>query len=165
MGFSVTLTHIIMVIAAVILASTFTGCAFYTGNVLQSQFTQSVSDVKSKVDTQLDIVYATCNTTGPSYFVVYAKNTGKLSVNDFTYLDVYVGEYGSAQLCSYDVAATPGSGKYKLSDANDDGTWEPRETATIYAYPADAIDAVTLEAKIVPSKGTGSDYLFSVPAF
>lgn len=165
MGFSVTITHIIMVIAAVVLASTFVACAFYTGSVVQNEFTQGVSDAKSTIDTQLDIVYATANTTEPIAFVIYAKNTGKLPMSDFTYIDIYVGEYGKAQLYSYDPAASTGSGKFTVADADGDGTWELRETATIYAYPSGAIDGTVLEAKIVPSKGVGSDYLFSVPAF
>ncbi len=165
MGFSVTITHIIMVIASVVLASTFVACAFYTGNMVQSEFNQGVSDAKTTIDTQVDIVYATANTTEPSVFVIYAKNTGKLTVRDFTFLDVYAGEYGKAQLYSYDAAATTGSGKYTVVDANGDGTWEPRETVTIYAYPSGAIAGSALEARLVPSKGVGSDFLFSAPTF
>jgi archaellum component FlaF (FlaF/FlaG flagellin family) len=164
MGFSVTITHLIMVIGAVVLASAFTACAFYTGNVVENEFKQGVSDVKNTVDMQLDIVYATANTS-TSDFVIYAKNTGKLPVTDYTYLDVYVGTYGQAQFCSYDQTATSGSGKFKVVDANADGTWDPRETATIYAYPADTVDGSVLEAKIVPSTGIGSGYLFSSPTF
>jgi len=164
MGFSVTITHIIMVIGAVVLASAFTGAAFYTGNVVQNEFNQGISDIKNTVDIQLDIVYATSNNSS-SDFVIYAKNTGKLPVTDYTYLDVYVGNYGEAQFCSYDQSATSGSGKFKIIDANGDETWDPRETATIYAYPADAVDGSVLETKIVPSTGIGSGYLFSSPTF
>jgi archaellum component FlaF (FlaF/FlaG flagellin family) len=165
MGFSLTITHIIMVIASVILASAFVACALYTGNIVQNEFTQGVSDAKSTIDTQLDIVYATANTTGNPVFVLYAKNTGKLPLNDFTYFDVYVGKYGQAQLYSYDQTAGMGSGKFSVVDANGNGVWEPRETATIYAYPTSAVDGAMLEARIVPSKGIGSEYLFSAPAF
>ncbi len=165
MGFSLTITHIIFVIAAVVLASTFTAAAFYTGNVVQNELNQGVSDVKNTVDIQLDIVYATANTSGNPTFVVYAKNTGILPVNDFTYLDVYVGKYGSAQLCTYDLAAAPGTAKFTLTDANGDGVWEPKETVTITAYPSGAISGSALEAKIVPSTGIGDDYLFSAPTF
>lgn len=163
MGFSLTITHIIMVIASVILASSFVACAFYTSNVVQNEFTQGVSNAKSMIGTQLDIVYATANTTSPSVFVIYAKNTGKLPIYDFTYLDIYAGNYGKAQLYSYDPAAGQGSGKFSVTDANGDGIWEPRETATIYAYPTNAINGTVLEARIVPSNGIGSDYLFSAP--
>ncbi len=163
MGFSLTITHIIMVIGAVILASAFVACALYTGNVVQNEFTQGVSDAKKTVDTQIDIVYATANTTGAPVFAIYAKNTGKLPLNDFTYLDIYVGTYGQAQLYSYNAAASLESGRFSVTDANGNGIWEPRETATIYAYPTGTIDNAMLEAKIVPSRGIGSDYLFSAP--
>ncbi|MCW3984328.1 MAG: flagellin [Candidatus Bathyarchaeota archaeon] len=164
MGFSLTITHIIVVIASVILASAFVACALYTGNVVQNEFTQAVSDAKSTISTQVEIVYATANQTGTPVFAIYAKNVGKLSINDFTFLDVYVGNYGSAQLYNYDATAAGGSGKFTITDANGNGVWEPRETATILAYPTGAIDGSVLEAKIVPSKGIGSDYLFSAPA-
>jgi archaellum component FlaG (FlaF/FlaG flagellin family) len=153
----------IIVIASVIVASSFVACALYTGNIVQSEFTQGVSDAKNMIDTQLDIVYATANTTGTPVYAIYAKNTGKLPVTDFTFLDVYVGNYGAAKLYSYDITADAGSGKFNVTDANGNGIWEPRETATIYAYPTDSIGNSVLEAKIVPSKGIGSDYLFSAP--
>jgi len=164
MGFSLTITHIIMVIGAVILASAFVACALYTGNVVQNEFTQGVKDAKTTVDTQTDIVYATANTTGSPMYVIYAKNTGKLPLSDYTFLDVYVGTYGQAQLYSYDAAASAASGKFSLTDANGNGIWEPRETATLYVYPTGAIEGSMLEAKIVPSQGIGSDYLFSAPS-
>jgi archaellum component FlaG (FlaF/FlaG flagellin family) len=163
MGFSLTITHIIMVIGAVVLASAFVACAMYTGNAVQSEFNQGVTDAKTTIDTQIDIVYATANTSGDPVYALYVKNTGKLPLSDFTYLDVYVGTYGEATLYSYSASATSGSGKFSVSDANGDGVWEPRETATIYVYPVDAIQNALLEAKIVPSKGIGSEYLFSPP--
>jgi archaellum component FlaG (FlaF/FlaG flagellin family) len=163
MGFSLTITHIIMVIGAVVLASAFVACAMYTGNVVQSEFSQGVKEAKNTIDTQIDIVYATANTTGDQVYAIYVKNTGKLPLSDFTYLDVYVGAYGEANLFSYSASASSGSGKFSISDANGDGVWEPRETATIYAYPTGAIQNALLEAKIVPSSGMGSEYLFSAP--
>ena len=163
MGFSLTITHMIIVIASVVLASAFVAAAFYTGNVVQSEFSQGVSDAKSTIDTQIDIVYATANTTGSPVYAIYAKNTGKLPVSDYTFLDIYVGKYGQALLYNYDVSASAGSGKFSVADANGNGILEPRETATNYAYPTGSIDGDVLEAKIVPSTGIGSDYLFSAP--
>jgi archaellum component FlaF (FlaF/FlaG flagellin family) len=165
MGFSVTLTHIMMVIASIILASIFTACAFYAGSVVQNQLTQGVSNVKNTVNIQVDIVYATVNTTSPPNFVIYAKNTGNLPISDYSYLDVYVGTYGNAQLYTYNPTASPGSGNFSITVANGNGVWEPLETATIYVYPTGEISGTLFEAKIVPSQGIGSDYLFSAPTF
>lgn len=165
MGFSVTLSHIIMVIASVCLASVFSTYAFYTGNLVQNELAQNVNDYKRIVNLQLEIVYATVdNSTNPSHFVIYAKNVGYLPLRDFTFLDIYVGEYGEAQLFTYNSTADAGSGQFNLSDANEDGVWEPRETATIRAYPSSNVDGVIFEAKIVPSKGIGSSYLFPAPS-
>ncbi len=165
MGFSVTLSHIIMVIASVSLASAFCAYAYYTGNVVQSELMQTVSDAKRMTNTQLEIVYATVdNSTSPAHFAIYAKNVGDLPVKDFEYLDLYVGEYCQAQLYSYNLTADAGSGKFNLTDASGDGVWDPRETATIRAYPTGTIDYTVFEARIVPFQGIGSNYLFPAPA-
>ncbi len=160
MGFSVTITHIIMVIGAVILASAFVACAFYTGNIVQNEVTQEANNAKNNVDTQVQVIYATANTSQP-VFVVYAKNTGSLPITDYADMDVYVGNYGSAQLYNYASNALAGSGKFYIVDTNGNGVWEPRETAIIYAYPTEAINGTTFEVKVVPANGIGNDYLFS----
>ncbi len=114
---------------------------------------------------QLEIVYATVDSsTTPAHFAIYAKNVGNLPLKDFKYLDVYVGEYCQAQLYSYNATADAGSGQFNLIDANGDGIWEPRETVTIKAYPTSVLNSTIFEAKIVPSKGIGSSYLFPAPA-
>ncbi|MBS7616276.1 hypothetical protein KEJ45_03655 [Candidatus Bathyarchaeota archaeon] len=164
MGFSLTLSHIIMVISSVCLASAFSVYAFYTGNLVQNELAQNVNDYKRIVSMQLEIVYATIdNSTNPPHFVIYAKNIGYLSLTDFTFLDVYVGEYGKAQLFLYNAAAEAGSGQFKVTTANGDLVWEPRETVTIRAYPLNNVNGTIFEAKLVPSKGIGSSYLFPAP--
>lgn len=166
MGFSVTLSHAIMVIASVSLASAFSAYAFYTGNSVQNELMQNVNDSKRRGNLQLEIVYATLdNSTGSPHFAIYVKNVGSLPLNNFTYLDVYVGEYGEAKLYTYSSTASAGSGKFNLTDANGDEGWEPRETATIRAYPSSSseTEGATFEAKIVPFRGTGSSYLFPAP--
>jgi hypothetical protein len=153
-----------MVIASVTLASIFSAYAFYMGNTVQNEWTQNVNDAKRMFNMQLEIVHATVdNSTNPPHFVIYVKNIGYLPLNDFTYLDVYVGPYGEAQLYTYNSSATAGSGKFNLTDANGDGVWEPRETATIRAYPSSGVEGVMFEAKVVPFRGMGSSYLFSAP--
>jgi len=164
MGFSVTLSHIILVIASVTLASMFSAYAFYTGNIVQNEWMQNVNDAKRMFNLQLEIVHATVdNSTDPPHFVIYVKNIGYLPLNDFTCLDVYVGAYGEAQLYTYNSSASVASGEFSLADANGDGVWEPRETAIIRAYPSSRVEGVTFEAKVVPFRGIGSSYLFSAP--
>jgi len=164
MGFSVTLSHIIMVIASVCLASLFSAYAFYTGNLVQNELAQNINNYKITVNIRLEIVYATINdTTTPPHFVIYAKNTGNLPFSDFTSLDVYVGEYGKAQLYTYSKTASLGGGNFNISTADGDNVWEPRETAVIKVYPTGSVEGVVFEAKLVPSKGIGSSYIFPAP--
>jgi hypothetical protein len=153
-----------MVIASITLASIFSAYAFYMGNNVQNEFMQNVNDAKRKFNLQLEVVYATIdNSTDPPHFVVYVKNIGYLPLNDFTYLDVYAGSYGKAQLYTYNLNAQVGSGQFNLTDANENGVWEPRETATIRVYPKSTMEDVMFEVKIVPSGGIGSSYFFSSP--
>lgn len=164
MGFSVTISHILMVIASVGLASGFSAYAIYAGSSIQSNVLQNVSDVRRQMSLQVQIVYATMNeTTTPSHFVIYVKNIGWLPLTDFTYMDVYVGEYGTAVLYTYSEDAQQGSGNFTLIDADEDGLWEPRETAVIMAYPKTNITGTVFEAKIVPFRGMSSSYLFPPP--
>lgn len=164
MGFSVTMSHILIVIGSVVLASGFSVYTLYTGQTLQSNILQNVSDVRRQMSLQVQIVYATIdNSTTPSHFVIYVKNIGWILMNNFTYLDVYVGEYGRAMLYTYSSTAHNGTGTFNLIDANEDDIWEPRETAMIKAYPTSDIEGVMFEAKVVPFRGLASSYLFPPP--
>jgi len=166
MGFSVTMSHILTVIGSVVLASGFSAYALFTGQSLQSNVLQNVSDVKRQMSLQVQIVYATIDdSTTPSHFVIYGKNIGWILLNNFTYLDIYVGEYGRAMLYTYSSTAHNGTGTFNLTDANEDGTWESRETAVIRAYPTTQsdIEGTMFEAKVVPFRGLASSYLFPPP--
>jgi len=161
MGFSVSLTHIIMVIAAVTLASGFSAYAIYNGSVVQNEVLYGVRDAKTRMRLQVDIVYATLEpSTTPPHFVIYVKNVGSIPLSNYTFIDIYVGEYGRSQLYSYSQTASAGSGKFNLTDISGDGVWEPRETAVIRAYPTTDVEGVMFEAKIVVLNGIGSSYLF-----
>jgi len=164
MGFSVTLSHIIMVIGSVILASGFSAYSFYTSGLVQNAMMQNARDTARQTSLQLEIVYATLdNSTTPAHFVIYVKNVGWVSLNNYTYLDIYAGAYGGAILYSYNQNAQSGSGTFNLTDANNNGAWESRETAVITAYPQNDMTAVMYEARIFPFQGIGSSYLFPAP--
>ena len=164
MGFSVTLSNIIIVIASVTLASAFSAYTIYNGNLVQNEVLHSVREAKTRLHLQLEIVYATLeNSTTPSHFAIYVKNLGSIPLSDYTYLDVYVGEYGRSQLYCYSENASAGSGNFNLTDASGDGVWESRETAEIRAYPTSDVEGVTFEARVVPFGGIGSSYLFPAP--
>jgi len=165
MGFSVTLSHVIMVIASVSLASAFAAYAFYMGNNVQNALMQNVNDYKMMVNMRVKIVYATINSSSnPPHFIIYAKNVGYVPLNNFTFLDVYAGKYGELHLFTYSPYAGEGSGKFSLSTANGDLIWEPRETAVIRAYPSSALSGQIFEVKVIPWNGVGDDYIFPAPA-
>jgi len=165
MGFSLTITEAIMVIASVILASGFSAYAIYAGTSLQSNIMQDLQNTKQSMDTRLDIVYATVNqTTNPSpLFIIYVKNTGSLPVSDFNLISVYVGAYGQAMVYSYSSNATTGSGQFNMTDSNGDGVVQIGEAATIQIYNATSVSSSLYEAKVVPYMGIPSSYLFSPP--
>jgi archaellum component FlaF (FlaF/FlaG flagellin family) len=164
MGFSVTLAHIIMVIGSVILASAFSAYSFYVSGIVQNSMMQDARDTASQTSLQLEIVYATLdNSTTPTSFAIYAKNIGYTSLNNYTYLDIYAGEYGRAVLYTYSQRAQNGSGTFSLKDANNNTVWEPMETAAIKAYPQHELHGVMYEVRVVPFHGIGSTYTFPAP--
>jgi archaellum component FlaG (FlaF/FlaG flagellin family) len=164
MGFSVTLSHIFMVIGSVILASAFSAYSFYVSSIVQNSMMQNARDMASQTSLQLEIVYATLdNSTTPASFVIYAKNIGWTPLDNYTYLDVYAGEYRRAILYTYSQSAQNGSGAFNVTDANKNGVWEPMETAVIKAYPQDNLTGVMYEVRVFPFHGIGSSYLFPAP--
>jgi len=164
LGFSTTITEVVLLVASVILASGVSAQAMYAGLSLQSSIIQTVDVSKRNLNTRIEIGYATVNdTVTPRYFIIYAKNVGFMPMTDFSLIDVYVGEYRRAVLCRYSEDASVGSGKFNLIDADGDGVWEIGETAIIEAYPEIDIEASVYEAKIVPFRGVPSSYMFPPP--
>ena len=165
MGFSLTISEAIMVIASVILASGFAAYAIYAGTSLQSNIMQNLENAKKSMDTRLDIVYAVVNqTTNPSpLFTIYVKNSGSLPISDFGLISIYVGVYGQATVYSYNSSASTGSGMFNMTDSDGNGVVEMGETATIQVYNATNVFGSLYEAKVVPYRGIPSSYLFSPP--
>jgi len=98
MGFSLTLSEMIILIASVILASAISSYTMYMGNLVMSDVSQNVNEMRRATYVKLKIAYATIET---DHFVIYVKNVGSLPLSDYSSLDVYVGEYGKAQLYTY----------------------------------------------------------------
>lgn len=161
MGFSITLSEMIILIASVILASAVSSCTMYMGNLVISDVSKNVNEMRRATYIKLKIAYATIES---GHFVIYVKNTGSLPVSDYSSLDVYVGEYGKAQLYTYN-NETLDPGCFNLTILGDDGddVWDPGETAKINAYPNGTLTGAIFEAKIVPLRGIGDSYLFPPP--
>jgi len=164
MGSSLTISHVIILISSVVLASGVSGCIIYNGNQLQNNIVQTVSDARETMSLQVEIVYATFNeSTTPHSFVIFAKNVGRRSMVDFTNLDVYVGEYGKATFYPYKADAEEGSGFFSLEEVDGDDDWESGETAILRAYSTDDPSGTVFEVKIVPFRGIGTSYMFTPP--
>ena len=162
MGFSVTLSEMIMLIASIILASAISSYTVYVGNLVMSDVSQNVNDMRRSTYVKLEVTYAT---TESDHYVIYVKNVGSLPVSDYSSLDVYVGEYGKAQLYTYNETAPLGCYNLTIVGDDGDGVWDPGETARIDAYPSGGIPAgaAAFEVKLVPLRGVGDSYLFSPP--
>jgi archaellum component FlaG (FlaF/FlaG flagellin family) len=165
MGFSLTITEAIMIIASVVLASAFSSYAIYAGTSLQSNIMQNLNDARRNMDTRLEIVYATVNQTlnASPLFIIYVKNTGNVPISDMNLLTVYVGAYGQAAMYSYDPNATTGSGTFNITDSNRNRVIEVGEAAAIEVFNATSVTASLYQAEVVLYRGVPSQYLFSPP--
>jgi archaellum component FlaG (FlaF/FlaG flagellin family) len=165
MGFSITITEAIFIIASVVLASSFSAYAIYAGTSLQSNIMGNLNDARRNMDTRLEIVYATVNQTSNAspLFTIYVKNTGSMPISDLNLITLYVGAYGQATMYSYNPAASAGSGNFNIYDSNGNGIIEVGEAAEIQAFNATSVTASLYEAEIVLYRGVPSNYLFSPP--
>jgi len=161
LGLSVTLSEIVILTAALILASSFSAYAIYAGNLLQNNIAQAINDARQQMNVRVEIAYATICGDGNKHFVIYAKNIGTLPISTFDSIDLYVGEYLKAELYRYN--SSGGTGFFNLTDSDDDGVWEPGETAILRVYNGTSIEASLYEVKIYISNGIGDDYLFPPP--
>jgi len=161
LGFSVTISEIVILIAAVILASSFSAYAMYTGTLLQNNIMQAVDNARRQMNVRVEVVYATISGESERHFVIYAKNTGNLPISTLDSIDLYVGEYLKANLYRYN--PNGGVGYFNVTDSDDDGVWRPGETSILRAYNGTNVEASLYEAKIYISNGVGSSYLFPPP--
>jgi archaellum component FlaG (FlaF/FlaG flagellin family) len=163
MGFSLTITEAIMIIASVVLASAFSSYAIYAGTSLQSNIMQNLDDARRNMDTRLEIVYATVNQTvnATPLFMIYVKNTGNMPISQVNLITVYVGAYSQATMYSYDPSATTGTGTFNITDSNENGIIEVGEAAEIRVFNATSVTGSLYEAEVVLYRGVPSHYLFS----
>lgn len=160
---SVTISEVIILIAATLLAGSFTAYAIFYGNLIQNNVASSMDAVRHQMNTRVKIVYATMNES-ENCFIVYVKNVGSLPIlrSYFTYIDLYVGPYKRASLYTYSSSSTS-VGHFQVLDADRDGVWEVGETAIFKAFHNGVFsrDEPLYEAKIYLREGIGDSYLFT----
>ncbi len=161
---SVTISEVIILIAATILAGSFATYLVFYGNLVQNSVAISIDAVRQQMNIKVKIVYATINESEHCY-IIYAKNVGYLPIHNssFSFIDLYVGPYRKASLYRYN--PNGGVGYYTVEDGDGDGVWEVGETAVLKAkYDASTFSEEPLyEAKIYISNGVGDSYLFTPP--
>jgi len=161
---SVTISEVIILIAATLLAGSFAAYLVFYGNIIQNNVATSIDTVRHQMNIRVKIVYATINKSENCY-IIYVKNAGYLPIHNssFSSIDLYVGPYRRATLYRYN--QTLDVGYFTIADSDGDGVWEVGETAVLKArYEVSTFSEEPLyEAKIYISNGIGDSYLFTPP--
>lgn len=161
---SVTISEVIILIAATLLASSFATYLVFYSNIIQNNIATSIGAVRQQMNIRVKIVYATINES-ERCFIIYVKNVGYLPIHNssFSFIDLYVGPYRRATLYRYD--PNGGVGYFSIVDSDGDGVWEVGETAVLKAYYEEgtSTEEPLYEAKIYISNGIGDSYLFTPP--
>jgi len=161
---SVTISEVIILIAATLLAGSFAAYLVFYGNIIQNNVAISIDTIRQQMNIRVKIVYATINESEKCY-VIYVKNVGYLPIHNSTFssIDLYVGPYRRATLYRYNPDGDVGY--FSIVDSDGDGVWEVGETAILKAkYDESTFSEEPLyEAKIYISNGVGDSYLFTSP--
>jgi len=159
---SVTISEVIILIAATLLASSFAAYTVFYGNLIQNNVATSIDAVRQQMNVRVKIVYATINEIEGCY-TVYAKNVGNLPLHNssFSSIDLYVGPYKRATLYRYN--QNGGVGYFTVADSDNDGIWETGETVVLKAYYNTFSEEPLYEAKIYVPNGIGDSCLFTPP--
>lgn len=155
MGFSTTVTHAILIVAAVTAASILTSTVLFKLGAVSSAISQSVGSQVEKMLTDVTILGVFYNSTG-GYFVVYAKNTGKVAISqlDLASADVYLGTYGSA-LELYTYNSTAGAGYWNYSKTKPSPSWEVGETIVVAVYNRTSVEPPYHVRLCLPNSAVG----------
>lgn len=162
---SVTISEMIILMAATVMAGSFAAYAIFYGNLIQSNIASSMDAVRQQVNIRIKIIYATVNES-ESCFIIYVKNIGHLPIlnSSFPYMDLYVGPYKRAALYKYN-PGSPRAGFFLILDADGDYVWEAGETAIFKAFYDGTLNGSELlyEARICLRNGLGDSHLFTLP--
>ncbi len=162
MGFSSLVVEGIMLIAVVIASAVFASGVVDRIIQVNEAIKISMKQQAESVMTKIAIVYAAYDENA-GLFVVYAKNIGKYPVLAINKINVYFGEYGKAQLYTYDVdgVLSPGEWSYIEVDGEKTSIWEPGETIEILIYNTTTVSNLCYIRIVTPS-GTFAEDEFSI---
>jgi len=156
LGESTTITHALLTIAAVTIASIFAFVMLTKISALNSSISQmiysNVNSMESSI-TIIDFYYSPLNQS----FVVFVKNTGSMDISPTfaNMTDVYLGTYGQGlTLFTYSTSQSPGHWSYAKTQT--DSSWKAGETIVIYIYNTTSVSP-PYQVKIVMPSGLGAE--------
>ncbi len=152
MGFSSIVAEGIMLVAVVIASAVFASAIVDRMNQVNEAIKMSMKQQAETIMTKIAIAYATYDDS-IGLFIIYVKNIGKYPITAINKLNVYFGEYGKAQLYTYDYdgSLAPGEWSYVEIDGKKTGVWEPGETLEILIYNTTAINDPCYIKIVTPS--------------
>lgn len=149
MGFSVTATHAILFIAAILIASGVASIATETSDLVQSAILSKSDSNSKKIETSIKIIHVSNTTTITSVFVL---NTGTqvLYMND-------------SSLFLNGIWQSTGNLDFSIVDRStniDNGFWDPHEILMINTTNDDLAPGKN-KAKVVVQYGRKDEYFFN----
>jgi archaellum component FlaG (FlaF/FlaG flagellin family) len=156
---STTISEVIILIAATLLAGSFASYLISYSGIIQNNVATSIDIVRQQMNIRVKIMYATIS---EGCYIIYVKNIGYLPIynSSFNSIDLYIGPYRRATLYKY--SPTGGTGYFNIVDSDGDGVWEVGETAVLKACNA-FISEPLYEVRVYVSGGVGDSYLFTPP--
>lgn len=132
MGFSVTISHAIILIASVIVASSFALVMVSKTNVFSSILSQNINKMTLNSQIDFSIIYSYYDGEDNA-FILFVKNTGHIELNDnfITKSDIYIISNGKVQLLTY---GTSRNNQWFYVDTNNVPGWQIGETMIFKAY-------------------------------
>ena len=153
MGESTVITHALLTIVAVTVASTLAGVVIFNLSDLGNSISGLVKMGSEKIKTSVIIAYVSVNTSSTPYvYNIYAKNVGSSHTTNIDLIDIFLGTYGST--LDYYKYGTQGSvGTWNYTEiGNNDGVWDPGETLILHVY-SDKLYQSPIEVVLVLPQG------------
>ncbi len=162
MGFSSIVAEGIMLVAVVIASAVFASAIVDRMSQVNEAIKMSMKQQAESMMTKIAIAYATYD-DATGLFIIYVKNIGKYPILAINKMNVYFGEYGKAQLYTYDVDGmlSPGEWSFIEIDGKKANVWEPGETLEILIYNTTAVSDPCF-VKIVTPSGVYAEEEFTI---
>ncbi|MCI4396939.1 MAG: hypothetical protein JHC28_05210 [Thermoprotei archaeon] len=158
MGESTTITHALLTIAAVTIATIFAFTMLSKISALNNSISQmiysNVNNMESSI-TIIDFYYDSQNQS----FIIYVKNTGSMDISPTfaNMTDVYLGTYGQGStLYTYSSDPSPGHWTYYKTQQGD--AWKTGETIIIALFNSTSISP-PYQLKIIMPSGLGGEFV------